>query len=599
MRRIARFCLMFCLLAFSVPAMALVDYDFTRDSWRPSDVDVVAAVDGVPVTEQDVFLWQLVAGRDPFVARLAEEAGKESDPAVFAPLRDAIRDGVMAYLIVGRLVAAPPIEEVILVEERLRLAPIAAMILADRVVRPSIEIESADIAFHYQQNENLFYSPAEATVLRLAVPLEDLASASARREALARASALRDQAVEAGGLLDVLTENPGLAIDKPVGRTVTLTAGDPTVRADILDEVFGLAINQISPPIVTADSVIMYEVTDRRDASRRPFEEVSPEIRNVLGRRFFLLQFDVLRRDLLETNRAIDQSRFFGALEPGMEVLVVGNFVVSKEVFQTIFSRFSDPNQEVTPELRNVVQRIREGEVLAQEVERRSLANDPRFRRGEELARLYAKASHARRGAPDLPEPEREELEAYAEANREKLAPEKTSVFWRLVAKPRTPAELTGARREEVNRLMRERLEAITTEGAQLLDERARINSPAVYVTPQFVIDRLIGSPDERFLVEFEQAGVFGPAEATTTFAMDLGDLEVGNFTPPRLQGDGTFVSIYKADEREDAPPTDEELLERAREAWLREQTENPALDQIEALESSKRLEYFFPTDLD
>ncbi|MDK2972363.1 MAG: peptidyl-prolyl cis-trans isomerase [Candidatus Sumerlaeota bacterium] len=577
-------------------APAVPDYPFLEELWRPDANVPVATFDGEIIDQEEIFLWQVIQGKGALVARLATQEG--TDARALRPLADAVRDLVQARLLAEEAHAAGIVEP--WYEEkgsRVLAAPAGIMVLADLVVRPDVVVEEEDILHFYQENRDRYLQPAEGEVVRLRIPLADIGEPAERDVAVKRASDLRAQAiVNPDGLAGILRSHPELALEKPAGAALPVVRGDGKLRRDVEDQLFRLRISQISQPTVLPDGVYLYELRARTEPTLRPYAQVREEIAARLARRFFRQQLDYRVADAMEEVRPVNRVSSYALLEDEMELLQVGSFLMTKGEFRTLFPdvdklRKGRPTKELIAKTRFVV----ESETVTQILTEEGFVAHPRYETARELGAVLAAARKARELPREIAEPTPEELRAYAEAHRDELAPAWSSIVWRLVATPRAPEELGSSERAALAAEMQNTLSGYIAESTRLMVDRVKLNGPTAYVSPQFVVERVIDPDHTEFTVAFERVGELTAARAQEAYSLDLAALPVGAFSPALPRGDGTVVAYYRADRAEQAPPADEVLMERAATAWKRDVAENPARQKLAQIEASGRLTFNFP----
>jgi hypothetical protein len=575
---------------------ALPDYPFIEETWRPDRGVVVATFDGEAITQEDVFLWQAIRGRDPMVARLASQSGV--DARALRPLVEAVRDLAEARLLAREAIEAGAVEPWYREKgSRVLAAPIAFMVFADLVVRPEVTVATDDLLHYYRTNRARFEVPAEVDAVRIRIPLPNPEDSEQRTAALIRADALRAEAIRGGGVTELLARYPDLAVEQPVGATMRLVRGRGPEWRNTMDEVFRMAVSQISTPLVHGDGVYLYEVLNRRPARARPFEEVREEIQARLARRFFRQQLEFHIQRVVEAALPINRVRHYALLEDEMELVLVGGFVLTKGEFATLFPDETAnesgrrPSRPLTAATRLVV----ECEAVTQYLAANGFDSHRGYVRARELAGVLAAARKALKLEREVPEPTPDDLRAFVQANRDELAPEWTSFLWKLTATPKEARDLGPTERAAIAARMQALLDDVVREAERLLEDRARINGPIVYVSPQFVVERVVRPDQGDFTVTFERAGDFTAAQARRTWSVDLESIAVGRFTPPLPRGDGTVVALYRADQAERAATDEAELLARARTAWRRDLAENPAREKLAELERQGRFRMMVP----
>lgn len=563
-------------------AKAQEDYAWLEDDWRPTEAPV-AIINNELVTEEDLFLWQVLQEQRPESVRV--QVGEMA--LLQAQNPQALRKAVESLSETRILAYTPQAEwdlsqEVVEKASRIAAGRVALVVFADLMVRPDVVVTDYDIANYYRQNLERYSEPALIEALALRMPINDPLNPDDRAAGRQRAVDLRRQALTAGGLRALRESHPELPDLEPI----TVREGEEDIPPEIEAALFRLASSKISSPQLLQEYVVLYEVLSRSPETQVPLEYVAEEITDRLERRIFGQQMQYKLGELVRQTRPINRARHFSVLEDEMMLLQVGDYILTKGEFLKLYPEYQGLIGKTPDSLNAIIDSIIRGEVVTQYLREEGLLAAPRYERALELAREAVYARNAARQLMREANPGEQEIAQYADANRETLAPGYSRYVWKLEARPRQPDELGPMRRSELQDVIMQRMQPLVTEAERLLEERARISGEVAYVSPQFVLSRLIGAQPGEYVITFNRLGEFTPVQADQRLGIDFSTVEVGDFTTLRRMNDGSVVGYYLADQKAIPAPEREELLRRARQALVRQAAYGPAekeLDRIRA----------------
>jgi len=570
------------------------DLLWTQTRWRPDRATVLAVMQGESIDQESVYLWQLVNGRDPLVARVADTGLDQ--PSVRRPLEEAIRDYAVARLL-AREAGTVPMTRVDLAGKASRVfAGDAAMVAyADLMIAPGIRVAPADVRHYYRTNPDLFVRPARVEVLELMISVNPAEGEAAFQSAINRANELRQRALTADGLLPVLEEHPELSTQSPIGRTRVLREVDRGVPAELWADLNALRVSQISQPIRTATAVMLYELVDRVPERRRSLEDVYPEIVRTLERKSYITQLEVALRNERSDARPLNQMQFYHLLEPEMTLLRVRGVSITRGEFDAMFPQYADgEDAERRRGRQRMANYIIRGETMAQALERERLLSAPLYQNALSVARTRVQADVRARALEAEFELSDDDLRAFVEANPERFAPDRTRFVWQLEFAPTAGPTMSMAERDRLMGEGAELIAEIAETAERLLDDRAGITGDVAFTSPQLVVNRLIpGDPDLPYTVTFRQFGELTPWDARER-GIAFDGWEIGDFTEPLLQADGRVIAYYAADEVEQSAPSMSRQMNAAREVLLRDAGRYAARQRIEDLERTGSFSFRF-----
>jgi len=478
--------------------------------------------------------------------------------------------------------------------QRLNAGPAAELLWADRVVRDTVHVFPEDMAYYYMSNRSEFSEEDSVMIRRLRVPLSSSAGVQERDEALERANNLREEAQFGDGLEPIIEANPDLLVDPP-GRLVEITRSEEEMDPLIVDEAFRLRTSQISAPLRTPSGYVLVEVVERRQTEPTPLEDVLGEIEEELRENFLPQQFDYLLgrevRDARPTNRA----HLFQFMPDDAYLLRVKDFQITlgefKKLYPEIIGSAERPNK---PAVFATTWSIINGEVATQNLEDLGYLKDPFYQRALDLAErmhLSAMFLRARRAESD---PSREDIMEYLAEQRENLIPPPSKQVWSLSIVARDWDTLTRGERDSMRILMESYADQMAQEAERQIRERARVSPNSAYQEPGSVVRMLRQPSDPRVRIEFEPRGLYTGEGDTSQLGVEFDELVLGQFSDPVFLRDGSVASYYVSDIEEPAPVDDDQLVERARNQLIIEQSMQPAQKWIEEMENQDTL-WFAP----
>lgn len=535
--------------------------------FRGSTETVVATLGDMELTERDLFVFSVITEAfPPVLAVLWQELGQDQ--------RAQVRAGIEGYfqMLIGSEFYEGPLggitEDFEERQVRLLAGPAAKLVWADKYVREQVRIFPEDIIHRYYSEAAQGPDDDVALVRRMVIPVEAGASFEERNRLAARLGELRREAIERGGLLALLEEYPEYAVEGN-GGIERIRRRDTAYDSQVRAEAFRLGIAQVSQVIRTPAAMVLVEVIDRVRPAAPSVEEMLADIREELHREFLPLQFDYLlqriRRDYYPINRG-HLSQFM----PGdADILRVNQFWFTLDEFNRLYPELA-PKGDVFNRFAVLfrVDRIIDGEVATQELERLGYIDDPLYQAGLVQARKLQRVGDWIRHRRALLAPDEEKLREWLPEYIEEFQPGLQREIWRLEVEGPAPALARDQRETDALRiLMMGHLERITGLAEEELRNRVLTGADQVLLQPTQVVDALPSPPDDRFRVRFRRVGLLGRQEASGRIEAPWEDLVVGGFTAPVLRSAHSAVSYYTAREIDRLATTDdpEDYLDDAR----------------------------------
>lgn len=244
-------------------------YWVARPAWSR---DVVATVNGEPITKEDLYEAMLAAGGGRLLEQLIEERLVE---------QEAARRGIT----VGEDEIAKEIEQLKqryggdegfkavlqqfgMTEERLR-REVRVNLLVRKLLAPEIQVTEQDVRRYYEEHKDEFREPEQARARHILV--KDRATAEQLLARIRNGEAFED--VARSHSQDAQTAQKG-------GDLGWFPRGQMDPKFD--QAVFSAAPNSLVGPVQTAYGFHVIQVLERKPARLRPFEEVKEEIRQLL-----------------------------------------------------------------------------------------------------------------------------------------------------------------------------------------------------------------------------------------------------------------------------------------------------------------------------
>ena len=143
--------------------------------------------------------------------------------------------------------------------------------LVQNFVGSRITLLSSEIEKYYNEHPQLFATPEEITLSEIVIPVEGEAA-----ETEAKVNDIRKRATQGENfatLASQYSKGPTAGKGGNIGSYVTGKLND-----DIAKAVASVKEGDVTPVLKTKDGFVIYRVDSRKDASRRPLEEVKPEI---------------------------------------------------------------------------------------------------------------------------------------------------------------------------------------------------------------------------------------------------------------------------------------------------------------------------------
>ncbi len=565
-----------------------------RDTWQPDPYTAIATVGGEAIDEQDVYLWLELTGGDPLLVRDWKSPANALDAS--SALETTVRS-MLESRILSEMPEAAEFESTVSLDKARRIlaAPAAFMLFGEKLVKPRVQISAMDVAQYYRQHEDLYAAPERAVVRRLRVPIEDIVDLEQINDARRLAEQYREEAMEKGGLYAILQKHQELLLEPSAGATFTVRRGQGDVDERIEEEVFGLLTNQISRPIETRAGIFVYEVISRSESNHRPLGEVEDEIRSVLLPRFYAQQFDLELQKAIKNAYPMNRAEYFHALEPEMEVATVRGWSMTKGEFLELYPEFRNKAVGRTPTaLVKKVKDLIRAEVAAQELGAFGLLDEPEYENALELAEQMILARQTIKTRLASINPTDEQLDQYINLHRDELAPTSDRTIWKLVSRSENPRGLTRAQQTALVAEMLSFQQEKVAEAIRLINDRVSVSGPSAFVYPEQVVRRLLPTEAAEFTTNFDMAGIFTAHEAREQLGLDFGAYQIGQFTPPKRELDGSVVTYYVAEERARPEPDTAEVRERAREMLIENATRLPARKRVQELEESGKLVWKF-----
>ncbi len=566
-------------------------------TYRGSD-DVLATMGGRPITERDLYLYQLLSARDPLVAKDWRAWVEANDTIKLARLKFELTNLMMAQAIAAESTTPKELRTLETNKgARLLAGEIAKVAWMDDALLPAVVVHDEDVAFEYRRNWREYALPDTLRVKRLRIPLPTPATALALSDARARAKSLRERAVLQGGIDAILQEDPSLVADAG-GREVTIEHGDERIDAQLQEALFALRASQVSDPIETGNAIYLYEVVSREEARVPSLEEVRGDIVADLTRRHapLLLKYRLARS--IPRSRAMDRSRMFRTLPEDVELLRVREFEFTKQEFMDTFPRLvGPPDNPRMLAIATAVRRFLVGELVTQEAEKTGGLNSALYSRGLELADVYIAAERERARQSAECDPTDAETSAALQEYRERILPKGPRLVWKFALEPRRTRGMSDAEQQTLSTVAVAQLEDYVRLAKQQFEERRAIAGPVILESPEPVIDNLPPPDDPGLKIDFDKEGPLEPQRALEEIGIDLLAFEPGEFTPVRPRNDGGAVCYYIGGILPPKVLDDEELFAAARQWLIDSAADRPVEERLREMEASGAIRFSFPVN--
>lgn len=558
---------------------------------------VLVTVGQRSITERDLYLFQLMTGRDALVAKGWEVAAQSGDLVQLAKVRVELENMIMAQM----LAASPGAKSPLTMSSgtkgaRLVAGEVAKVVWMDESLSNGVAIHEEDIAYEYRKNWKEYALPETLRLRRLRVPVEEPASAGTVEAARDKARALAEQARLEGGLKGILDQHPEYIADQG-SREIVIERGEVRTDPQLQQALFALRVSQISDPIEAGNAIYVYELLDRGESRIPSIAEVREDIMAQLQVNYVPQVFAYRVAKAAEKSRAINRGNMYVHLPEDVELLAVRDFNLTKGEFAELFPRITGPEDAPrTRAIQAAVNHMLLGEIVTQELEKDRAANSSMYAQALKIADTWISAEQVRAKAIAEADPTEDEVKAAVEEHREKITPKGAKILWSFAVEPRKTRGLSEGEKATLRVVSAGVLVDYTRQAEQQLREREQIAGKLILESPDPVIANLPPPPDETLKVDFKKLGSFEPAVALEDIGVDLTQYSPGEFTPVVERPDGGAICYYIGGELPPRVLDEEELLAAARTWLIEHAADTPIAERIKEMEASGSIRYAFNT---
>jgi hypothetical protein len=558
---------------------------------------VLATVGQRTISESDLYLFNLMTGRDALVAKGWQKAAESGDFVQLAKVRVELQNMITAQMLAASPGAKSPLAMAAGTKgARLLAGEVAKVVWMDESLANSVAIHEEDIAYEFRKNWREYALPETLRLRRLRIPVEEPVSAGTVDAARDKARALAEQARLEGGLMQILDAHPEYVADQG-SREVIIERGETRTDPQLQQALFALRVSQISDPIEAGNAIYVYELLERGEARIPSIAEVRGDITAQLNENYIPQVFAYRVAKAARKSRAINRGNMYRFLPEDVELLSVRNFNMTKGEFAELFPRITGP--EDAPRVRAIsaaVNHMLVGEIVTQELEKDRAANSTMYAQALKIADTWISAEQVRAKAIAEADPTEEEVVAAIEENREKITPKGAKLLWKFALEPRRTRGMSEGEKSTMRVVSAGVLADYTRQARQQLLEREQIAGKLILESPDPVIANLPPPPDESLKIDFKKLGAFEPAVALEDIGVDLSEYSPGEFTPIVERLDGGAVCYYIGGELPPRVLDEEELLAAARTWLIDRAADAPIEKRIEEMEESGSIRYSFTT---
>ncbi|GAB4311176.1 MAG: hypothetical protein Kow0059_01070 [Candidatus Sumerlaeia bacterium] len=388
-------------------------------AWRPSQ-EVVARGAFGEILEGDLLMFMHLRGEDEaallrlgrFFSR--QEAFAEPDPVESEWVRGQITDLITVYYLASHPTSTPQSgasaqkpavpgspsspgdADMQALLERFLSYPAAELIWIDHDVIPKVKIDRADIIHYYRQFESEFKIKGTFEIQYAFIPAPVGQTEVQRREIVTYLERLKSNLAGADDWQAVLFQlqrrRPDILVEY---RRETLKIGeepDSTFEKNVLE----LKPGEFSSIFETIEGYYLVQCLKSEPPRRIALPQAEADIRQTLHQRFILNQYNI------EVGRLQIKSRYqlyadrWEFLPPEAPVLAIGDFRLFRRDVERLLSNQMYLNKEVyTPALTLFVNGVLTREMILARCVQEKFWDDPRWEKGQSLARKLMAALHA------------------------------------------------------------------------------------------------------------------------------------------------------------------------------------------------------------
>jgi parvulin-like peptidyl-prolyl isomerase len=411
------------LLAGSALCASGQDHAYLGNWYDPTGDVVLATFQGGQVTDLDLYLYlQMIGVKQPAIFKQYQVTlDQDGSTTATARLRDLtiryVNDYIHDFHLAQEELLPAENGELSALRQRYYLVEAAKWIWLTEAIKPRIRIAHADRVNYYNKNQARFMQPETAQgrlLLRRPPENATLANLVALQRELRAIAQQVDEGLDFAEAARQFSEAPNAAEG---GLLPPMNKGESdSLIAQVL---FSLPEGGVSEVVEGPDGFFLLQCVSRQPVRPRPFDDVTEEIEQALRENDLRQLFQLEKNKLLKQNRSFaDYGRLPQrdakqvVIKVDKQTLTVGELI---EAFPEIYPR---PVWQDAGKLSQVAKRLREGELIARDAERRGLFGDPRIRRARTIAQLLSRSEVARQTLwASCPSPAEAEVRAYHQDN--------------------------------------------------------------------------------------------------------------------------------------------------------------------------------------
>jgi hypothetical protein len=355
------------------------------------------------VTEQDLVLFRWMKREpDPDLFQKWEKGARPLERQELLPyLDDGLRK--LAYTLV--LAEQAPSRPLSATEEkfiRFLKYPVYQLVWIDKVLRPSLNIQPIDLIKYYHDHAGDYYKPESVKVRYVFRAVPKTATIAEREQAEKETRALRERAVAGENFVELARRESNAPSAVRGGELPAVYRG--MFVEEFESQAFALKPGQISPVFWGPEGLYFIQCLERRPEEQISFKDAEKDLLREVAHQTlqYLYEYRLKHQLRLARYRALPQNIL--VLPPNGELIAAGDYRLSKNEFLDMFPHaITEPIDLDLGVVGALCRDILEGELIAQEIERRGFGNDPLLLAADKLARQIWRANVAIRVALEVP----------------------------------------------------------------------------------------------------------------------------------------------------------------------------------------------------
>lgn len=567
-------------------AAAAPDYPFFNDSYRGDPNVVFATLDGVPITEQDLYLFLLLSrAPNPNLAR-------RWDSPAWEPAREERRSELSravrymaSVLLLGKDQESGASPYVEFLSIRSLMYPVFTLVWTDEIVGPEVKIFPEDVAYYARRHRDQFYLPERLQFYWAQFPSPIQDPAEERREVRERAERIRQELIGSGASLSsVAADHPPTTTLPFDGLLFTMPVGSAEIDPLVESAVRNGQVRQIGPVVETRDGFNLVELRARLPPLAHPEEKIDQEARKHLYVELLPQQFDHRLEELRLAVHPVDRTSLWPFLGDDTVLLDIGRTDLTKEDFRSLYPEFGNAETKVDVRaLRAKALDFINGEIVAQNVETHFLDTEPLIRNARPMAgAIVGVGDWYRNLVAEFTPPPPEELRSIWEKSGSLIYPPEERHYYRLAA-TLTTSDNALPEQEQQQKIadLKEAMGQFGLEARDIMTAyRATASGKDAAIPSQSILTRWQQRFGRNYATKEKDLG-FRAASPLNPFPspeLELPPVIVADMSTPRFEQPGELAMYFVVQVRARPTPSSKDI-ERLVTEYLRQRR---AADEVE-----------------